>query len=217
MAVVALVASLVWAAVDRRRARDARLREVLRVVVRYTLAFSVLAYGASKLFFGQFPPPSASRLVQTYGESSPMGLMWTFMGASPGYVFFSGLAETVGSVLLLFRRTTTLGALVLAAVMTNVVMLNFCYDVPVKLCSSHYLAMCILLLVPDLGRLANVIVFNRATQPVARDLVLPRPWMRVTRRVLKYGVIAVAVVVTFKSPITRTLQAREPVQWYDAF
>ena len=32
----------------------------------------------------------------------------------------------------LFRRTTTLGALVSIAVLGNVAMLNYCYDVPVK-------------------------------------------------------------------------------------
>jgi hypothetical protein len=217
IAVAALVATVVWTAVDRRRARDAWLREVLRVMVRYTLAFSVLGYGVSKVFFGQFPPPSPGRLLQPYGESSPMGLMWTFMGASPAYVFFSGLSETVGAVLLLFRRTATLGALLLAIVMTNVVLLNFCYDVPVKICSAHYLAMCILLLLPDLGRLANVLVLNRVAQPVARDLVLRKRWMRVTRRVLKYGVIAMVMFVTFKGSVTRYLENDGPRSWYDGY
>jgi hypothetical protein len=66
---------------------------------------------------------------------------------------------------LLFRRTTTLGALVMCAVMTNVVMLNFCYDVPVKLNSSHWLMMAVFLLLPEVPRLLNVFVLHRATQP----------------------------------------------------
>ena len=213
----ALVGTLVWTVVSHRRARDAWLREVLRVVVRYTLSFTVLSYGVVKLFFGQFPPPNPGRLLQPYGESSPMGLLWTFMGASPAYVFFSGLTETVGAVLLLFRRTATLGALVLAVVLTNVVLLNFCYDVPVKIASSHYLAMCVFLLLPDLGRLANVLVLNRVVHPVSRDLVLPRRWMRVARRVLKYGVIAMAMFVTFEGAVTRYLEDDDPPAWYDGF
>jgi hypothetical protein len=49
----------------------------------------------------------------------------------------------VGGALLLFRRTTTAGALVLIAVLTNIVTLNFSCDVPVKLFSSHLLLMAV--------------------------------------------------------------------------
>ena len=47
--------------------------------------------------------------------------------------------EVLGALLLLFRRTTALGAAVLAVVLVNVVMMNFCYDVPVKINGVHYL------------------------------------------------------------------------------
>jgi hypothetical protein len=40
-----------------------------------------------------------------------MGILWTFMAASTGYTIFAGLAEAVAGLLLLFRRTSTLGAL----------------------------------------------------------------------------------------------------------
>src|SRR5262249_21377963 len=120
IACLAAIAAVVWSLVDRSRRHDERARGVGRVIVRYTLAFIMLGYGVAKLFLGQFSAPGASRLVQTYAESSPMGLLWTFMGASPAYVFFSGAAESLGAVLLLVRRTTTLGALILGAVLTNI-------------------------------------------------------------------------------------------------
>jgi hypothetical protein len=217
IAVIALVATVVWSIVDRRRARDAWLREVIRIAVRYTLAFTVLGYGIIKLFFGQFSPPSPGRLVQNFGDASPMGLLWTFMGASRPYVFFSGAMETLGAGLLLFRRTTMLGAMVLTVVLFNVMMLNFCYDVPVKLISSHYLAMAIFLLLPDLRRLANVTVLQRIAHPVSRDLVLPKTWMRVTRLALKYGVIALIVAAHLWNAITwsRAPAVVGPAPWYD--
>jgi len=46
-----------------------------------------------------------------------------------------------GGMLLLFRRTVTLGAIASAAALLNIVLLNFCYDVPVKLYSAHLLLM----------------------------------------------------------------------------
>jgi len=213
---LALIATAVWSAVDRRRAHDARLRELLRVVVRYTVALVIMGYGVSKVFFGQFPPPSPSRLVEQFGDASPMGLMWTFMGASPAYVLFSGAAEVLGALLLLFRRTATLGALVLGVVLTNIVLMNFCYDIPAKIASAHYLAMCVFLLLPELGRLADVLVLHRPTQPGLRPLVLPRRWIRIARRVAKYGVIAYVLAINIEGAAFGQLELG-PRPWYDGY
>ena len=94
-----------------------------------------------------------------------MGLLWTFMGASPAYTIFAGACEMVGGLLLIPRRTTLLGALVCMGVLGNVVMLNFCYDVPVKLFSSHLFLLALFLAAPDLRRLADLLVFNRRVEP----------------------------------------------------
>jgi hypothetical protein len=83
------------------------------------------------------------------------------MGASIPYVVFSGAAEMLGALLLAARRTTLLGALVCIGVLSNVVMLNLSYDVPVKLYSSHLLLMAVFLAAPDLLRLASLFVWNR--------------------------------------------------------
>jgi hypothetical protein len=50
--------------------------------------------------------------------------------------------------------------------MSNVVMLNLSYDVPVKLYSSHLLLIAVVLVLPDLGRLGNLLVWNRRVPPV---------------------------------------------------
>jgi hypothetical protein len=100
-----------------------------------------------------------------------MGVVWSFMGASAAYTVFSGLAEVTGGVLLFFRRTTALGALVTFGVMTNVVALNYCYDISVKLNSTHFLLMSAFLLAPDFQRLVNVFLLNRAAEPA--DFRLP--------------------------------------------
>jgi uncharacterized membrane protein YphA (DoxX/SURF4 family) len=188
-AALALLVTILWSVLPswraRRRREHERLHRFLRIVVRYTLGLVMLGYGVGKLVGGQFPPPGAGRLLQTYGDSSPMGLLWTFMGASPAYVVFAGAGETLGALLVLFRRTTTLGALVLVAVLTNVVMLNFCYDVPVKINSTHYLAMSLFLLLPDLRRLSNVLLFDRPTEPAPAAPDFRRRWMRIAFPIAK--------------------------------
>jgi hypothetical protein len=68
---------------------------------------------------------------------------------------------------------------VIIAVMSNVVMLNFCYDVPVKIYSVHLLSAAVYLVVRDLKRLANLLVFNRATEPSDLGPRRSRRWFAV--------------------------------------
>jgi hypothetical protein len=98
-----------------------------------------------------------------------MRLLWAFMGASAAYSAFAGLAELCGALLLLFRRTTTLGALILAASLTNVTMLNFAYEVGVKLPVTVYFLAALTLLAPEVGKLSRVFLFNDQFRPASRD------------------------------------------------
>ncbi|MEM7314684.1 MAG: hypothetical protein AAF497_16175 [Planctomycetota bacterium] len=161
--VVAIVGAIVWTLVDRRKTDYRLTHDLLRSGLRYVLATIMLSYGLAKVgwHMNQFPMPGARRLAITYGESSPMGILWTFMGASRAYTIFAGLGEVVGGVLLLFRRTATLGAVVVFGVMTNVMMMNFCYDVPVKLYATHMVVMAIFILMPDIRRLVSLFILNR--------------------------------------------------------
>jgi len=188
--VLALAAALVWTLLDRRRPAYERLHEWLRVYVRFYLAMTMFSYGIVKVIQLQFPSPALDRLLQTFGTSSPMGLLWTFMGASALYTFFAGASEVLGGLLLTTRRTTLLGALVSIGVLTNVVMLNFSYDVPVKLFSSHLLAMAVFLAAPDLRRLAGLFLFNRpAVLPADRPL-FARRWSHQGTLVLRTAAVS---------------------------
>jgi len=181
---ISLAAALVWSVLDRRRPDYRKLHGWLRLLVRYTLAFTLFGYGFAKVFPLQFRTPNFARLIEPYGEFSPMGSLWWFMGASIPYIIFSGSAEVLGGLLVLFRRTTTLGAMVSFAVMANVVALNYCYDVPVKLYSTNILLMTVFLAAPDLRRLFDVLVRNRAAQPA--ELIGPRfehRWARIASTV----------------------------------
>ncbi len=175
--VLASVVAVVWTLLAGRRREHARLLAWLRVLVRFSLATTLITYGAVKVIQSQFPAPSLDRLVQPFGDASPMGLLWTFMGASRAYNVFAGASEMLGGILLTLRRTTLLGALVSFAVLLNVVMLNFCYDVPVKLYSLHLLAMAAFLAAPDLRRLADFFVLDRQPAPAPVRPLFARPWL----------------------------------------
>jgi hypothetical protein len=172
---ISLVITVIWTLFDRKRLSYPTLYRWLNLYVRFSLGTAMIGYGAFKVISSQFPAPTLDRLMQSYGESSPMGLLWTFMGASEAYTMFVGFAEMISGILLFPRKTTTLGALMSIGVLSNVVALNFSYDVPVKLYSLHLLAMALFLLLPDLRRLANFFILNR---PV--DCVRVQPLFRRT-------------------------------------
>jgi hypothetical protein len=153
--VLSLAAAGLWMLLDRRE--HERMREGLRDYVRLFLAVTMIGYGMVKVVPWQFPPPLLDRLVQSYGSSSPMGLLWTFMGASRAYGVFTGAIEMLGGLLLAFRRTTLAGALLSAGAMANVVALNLFYDVPVKIFSMHLLVMALWIAAPDLPRLLGFV------------------------------------------------------------
>ncbi|MGA3200878.1 MAG: hypothetical protein ABSF12_00120 [Bryobacteraceae bacterium] len=188
-ATIAVFATLIWSVLDRRRSNYRTLYAWLRLLVRFTLAFTLLAYGFAKVYPLQFSPPFLWKLTETYGESSPMGILWTFMGASVAYTKFCGLAEVLGGGLLLFRRTATVGALVAMADMSNVVMLNFAYDVPVKLYSSNLLLMSLFLLIPDVSALTRFFFLDEPSR-------LQGVWVpKFERRHLRTAAITLQAVV----------------------
>lgn len=173
---IAALAALLWSALDRRRLNHARLYAWLRLYVRFALAATMIGYGAVKAVPLQMPQPYLTRLLEPYGDSSPMGLLWTFVGASPAFEVATGLAEILGGLLLVLPRTTLLGALVCLGDTLMIFTLNMCYDVPVKLYSFHLLLMSVFLVAHDARRLADIFILNR---PVAR--AVPRPLFRRAR------------------------------------
>lgn len=164
-AVTAAAGAAIWSIFDWNRRDYCKLHQWINVLLRYVLFVTMLSYGFSKVFRGQFSDPTTDQLMRTYGESSPMGLLWTFMAASAPYTIFSGVAEVVGGILLIPRRTATLGALVCAGVMLNVVLLNFCYDTPVKLYSSHLMFMAIFIALSEFRNLTNIFILGRPAAP----------------------------------------------------
>jgi uncharacterized membrane protein YphA (DoxX/SURF4 family) len=153
----------------------------------------MLNYGVMKVFDSQFPFPSLASLTGTIGDLPGRNLLWIFMGYSRPYAIFGGAGEVLGAVLLFFRRTTTLGALILTGVLANVVMLNFAYDVGVKQFSLHLLLMAIFLWVPDLRRLADLLILNKPTSPGEVRPPLSTSWMRIGRLLAKCVFIGSAV------------------------
>lgn len=193
---LALAGTLVWTVLKRNTRQHRTLYESLRIYVRFSLGYTMISYGAFKVIQSQFAPPGLERLVQPLGTMSPMGLLWTFMGFSAAYNVFTGLGEMVGGILLYVRRTMVLGSLIVIAVMSHVVMLNFTYDVPVKLYSLHLLGMAIFLAAPHAKALLTLLAREGALPTTLRMQWLGRQGVRRTAVALALGFLVYSLYAT---------------------
>jgi uncharacterized membrane protein YphA (DoxX/SURF4 family) len=172
------VVAAVWSVLDRNRLGYARLHPWLRFLLRYMLAGAMIRYGTIKVIPSQMiAPPPLFVLQQRLGDIFPNHLLWWTVGASPAFETATALAELLGGALLLLPRTTLLGALISAANLLLVFLLNMCYDVPVKQGSLQLLVMAIVLVAPDLPRLADVFFFHRRAEPSRVSPLFRRKWL----------------------------------------
>lgn len=165
--ILAIVGTAVWSLLRRGPKNYSKLYAWFRVFLRFSLAATMLTYGVIKAVPLQMNFPRLARLLEPYGNFSPMGVLWASIGASKAYEIITGCAELAGGIFLFSPRTTTFGALICMADSIEVFSLNMTYDVPVKLFAFHLILLAVLLLAPDARRLANVFFLNRPVAPSA--------------------------------------------------
>jgi uncharacterized membrane protein YphA (DoxX/SURF4 family) len=162
---VAVLATGIWSVLDRRRENYITLHKWFHLTLRFVLAALMILYGMHKIIPAQMNFPNLFQLVQPFGHFSLTEVLWTSIGAAPAYEIFTGCMETLGGLLLIVPRTTALGALICLADLINVFALNLAYDVPVKLTVLHWILLTLVLLAPEVPRLAKFFFMNRTTEP----------------------------------------------------
>jgi hypothetical protein len=186
-----VVVTLVWSFVDRQRVSYVGLQKWFRLFMRFSLASTMATYGVVKVIPLQMSAPTLTRLLEPFGNMSPMGVLWASIGASKSYEMFAGTAELTAAILLFIPGLTTLGAMVCFAVVTQVFVLNMTYDVPVKLFSFQLLVMCVVLLAPDARRLVNFLILNRAADASTE------PALFNSRRAMRIAIVAQLVFAAY--------------------
>ena len=199
IAFLAVLGTAIWSIFDRKRPSYQKLFYWLLVVLRYYVAITMLSYGFFKVIKLQFPFLSLNSLIEPYGNSSPMGLAWRFMGYSTGYNYFTGIAELSCGILLLFRRTSALGAVITLVVAGNIMAINYCFDVPVKLLSTTLVIMSLFLILKDFDRYKNFFLLNK--NAAAADITphrFQKKWKNIILSVLKYALIIYTIFFDLK-------------------
>ena len=182
--IIALLSTIIWSLVDRKSINYKKLYYWLTVAIRFYIGLMLINYGIWKLIKLQFGYPSMQVLTQTFGESSPMRLAWTFLGFSKGYNIFMGLAE-VAAIFLLFRRTLSFGLIITLATTANVMAVNYFYDVPVKITSTHLVLMTLFLFAYNFKELCNFFFFKKTL----KLSIIPKP---------KFAKIPKTILLVFK-------------------
>src|SRR5690606_3643687 len=105
VAALALVLAALYPFVARTRELSGRALDRARAYAALYVGAHLLPYGWHKLIPLQMSEPGPDRLIVPFGDMSPMGVLWAFMGTSPGYEMVTGLVEALAATLLFWRRT----------------------------------------------------------------------------------------------------------------
>jgi hypothetical protein len=167
---VSLITAVIWSAVKPSIPAYERIWHWLIIILRYYIGAAMVIYGVRMAFGLEFPLPYNSQLLHTYASSTRLGLLSIFIGISPAYKIFIGAIQLGAGLMLLFRRARFVGAFLLSILMINVVVLTIIFDVPLKLHAIHLLVFSLILLAPDLMRLARLFFINT---PIPSAVTVP--------------------------------------------
>lgn len=191
IAVLSIIGATVWYFIDKKFtfSYTSKLKVLLQTILRYHVGFTLIIYGLSKVFMLQFGEMDINRLETPMGNQSGMSFVWAFMSYSKLYTMTSGWIEVIGGILLLFRRSTFIGAFILFVAMANVVLIDIGYDVRVKMFAIHLFLMTILLMSDHLKRMFHFFIVNKATAPVIESPLFKGKTSRKLGYVLKGGLL----------------------------
>jgi len=198
--VLAIVGVFVWNSLEKRRdapfLSDDRIYYWLRVLLRYKLAFILVAYGAIKTFPLQFPFPSLSNLHTNYGDFLPWKIWNHTVGIAPNYAAFLGGLEILAGLFLLSGRTVTFGAGLTLGILINVVFSSFAYDMGNQVIATYVFVTALFLLVHDLPRLYSLFFLEQATAAEPVNTTVSERLRLITK-----GFSSVIVLVIFLSAL----------------
>ncbi len=194
VALIAGIGTVVWTVRDKETTNYPALWYWLRVVLRYRLALGVIAYGFIKLFPIQAPLPSLSNLNTAYGDFTAWKLFSLSLGIVPSYQSFLGGVELLGGLLLLNRKTATIGTLVLLPFLGNVFFSNLAYEGGEYVYSGLLISFALVLFGYDAVRLFRLLSLELPALPNRFQPVFREQWQRYGRLALKGVFVLVAVV-----------------------
>lgn len=184
--VVALIGAGIWTVLDKNRNDYDILYYWARVAARYRIAYGVIAWGYKKVFVMQMPFPSEGLLNTEFINFFAKRLYWESLGIVPSYEVFLGFAEFIPGVLLLFRKTTALGAALTVVVLGNVAIANHAYDIGEQVPSFSLSLLAFFVLWYYLPSIWNLLVHEKDSQIVSFVPAFRYKWQTYLKRSIQY-------------------------------
>jgi hypothetical protein len=206
-AAIAIAGTAIWTYRNNPALTNEALYYWLRVILRYRLAAGIIAYGLIKLFPLQMPYPSLSNLHTNYGDFQPWKIYFHTVGITQNYEIFLGAVEVTAGILLLFRKTATFGAGIIAGFTGNVVIANIAYRGGEQYYSAWLLLMALVIFLYDAPRLYRLLVQGKYTVANRFKPSFTGKRIRTVRSVLKTGT---ALFLLLLSVVTYSGFVREP-------
>ena len=97
-------------------------------LTRYILGLWILTYAITKILRTQFVLLPFALWQRPLETLSGKNIAWAFFGYSPWFQILLGVLEFIPSILLLFRKTTLLGAILLLPMTLSVFLINHALD-----------------------------------------------------------------------------------------
>jgi hypothetical protein len=189
-----LILSWAWSRWERSEPNFESLYQVLRIVVRYRLAAALLAYSFIKIFPIQAPYPSITVLNTAYGDLSAWKIFSLSLGIVPDYQAFLGLFELLAALLLLNRKTASIGAFIAILFLGNVAMSNLAYEGGEFIYSSVLVLFATFTFLHDWPKFYTLLFLRKRTVPEPYARPLASRISATTSHVIKYAFILVFVV-----------------------
>ncbi len=192
---VCALAGFLWNILDKKRKDYERLYYWFYVAARYGIALRMSWFAWAKVFPVQMPFPTISQLNTNLGDFTPGKLYWLTTGVSPFFEVFAGVFELLATILILYRRTTIAGALMMIAILVPIWFVNIGYDAGVELTSMHILSLSLLLLVRDSKKFYEILFEHKATAlTYIPKIEFSADWKNKARLVFKYGFILIFII-----------------------
>ncbi|RZF58347.1 hypothetical protein [Sphingobacterium corticibacterium] len=182
---IAVVGALIWGYFDKHRPSYNDLYYLVRVFARYRVAYAGISWGYKKIFVMQMPVQFEAiwntELINFFAKR----LYWEVLSVAPVYEVYLGCAEFFAGFLLLFRRTTTLGAALAFAVFGNIAISNHAYDIGEQVPSALMAVLALFILWKDIPAIYQVIVREKNTILKHYNPTFGKAWQRWVRTGLK--------------------------------
>ena len=182
---ISFLGGFIWTQLDKNRPSYNAAYYWIRVVARYRLAYGMIGWGLKKIFVMQMVLPTVGMLNTNFVDMAEKKLYWGHVGVQLPYEVFLGFGEFIPGVLLLHRKTATLGAALAAVVCFNITLANHFYDAGVAVPSAYFTIIGIFLVWYDLPRIWKLLVQEKDIIAVNHYPTFSQRWQQFTRTGLK--------------------------------